>query len=234
MSFRLARVVKGYQPVHCLPDGLIAWRRNTLYRADHELRHFEPICTLPVRAAWLARHATRLLTRILRFEIRSSVLVDRDNAFGCATRHDLRREFVIRKMDDRLPDPEWPPPAGAFGSDPGRRLARGLLRRISLQHRRFRGRNLASQSERRMVALGGISDGRGRAYPQYRGNARWTCLGARRRHGAPARPVAIRLRAQTPGADRNRSSEVSRMLALAGARWRSAITPPTPTSSRTT
>ena len=53
MSFRLARVVKGYQPVHCLPDGLIAWRRNTLYRADRDLRHFEPICRLPVRAAWL-------------------------------------------------------------------------------------------------------------------------------------------------------------------------------------
>ena len=54
MSFRLARVVKGYQPVHCLPDELIAWRRNTLYRADLELRHFEPICTLPVR-----RHVSR-------------------------------------------------------------------------------------------------------------------------------------------------------------------------------
>jgi hypothetical protein len=78
MSFRLARVVKGYQPVHCLPDGLIAWRRNTLYRADFELRHFEPICTLPVRAHWLARLGTRLLTRLLRFEIRSSVMVDDD------------------------------------------------------------------------------------------------------------------------------------------------------------
>jgi hypothetical protein len=78
MSFRLARVVKGYQPVHCLADGLIAWRRNTLYRADSELRHFEPICTLPIRAACVARRATRLLTRLLRFEIRSSVLVDDD------------------------------------------------------------------------------------------------------------------------------------------------------------
>ncbi len=78
MSFRLARVVKGYQPVHCLPDELIAWRRNTLYRADLELRHFQPICTLPVQAACLARFATRLLTRILRFEIRSSVMIDDD------------------------------------------------------------------------------------------------------------------------------------------------------------
>ena len=49
-SFRLARVVKSYQPVHCLADGLIAWRGNTLYRADLELRRFEPICILPIRA----------------------------------------------------------------------------------------------------------------------------------------------------------------------------------------
>ena len=78
VSFRLARVVKGYQPVHCLPDGLIAWRRNTLYHADLELRRFEPICTLPIRAAGLARIAGRLLTRLLRFEIRSSVQIDDD------------------------------------------------------------------------------------------------------------------------------------------------------------
>ena len=78
MSFRLARVVRGYQPVHCLSDGLIAWRRNTLYRADHDLNRFEPICTLPIRAAPLARCATRLMTRMLRFEIRSSVMIDDD------------------------------------------------------------------------------------------------------------------------------------------------------------
>jgi hypothetical protein len=77
-SFRLARVVAGYQPVHCLPDAVIAWRRNRLYRADLGLWHFEPICTLPVRAAGLARVSGRLLTRLLRFEIRSSVLVDDD------------------------------------------------------------------------------------------------------------------------------------------------------------
>lgn len=77
-SFRLARVVNGYQPVHCLADGLIVWRRNLLYRADLELRHFEPICRLPVRAACLARFATGLITRILRFEIRSSVMLDND------------------------------------------------------------------------------------------------------------------------------------------------------------
>ena len=77
-SFRLAKVVKGYQPVHCLPDGLIAWRRNTLYRADAGLRHFEPLCSLPIRAASLARFATRLVTRMLRFEIRSSVMIDDD------------------------------------------------------------------------------------------------------------------------------------------------------------
>jgi len=79
VSFRLTRVVNGYQPVHCLPDGdVIAWRRNTLYRADADLCRFEPLCRLPVRAAWLARIATRLLTRLLRFEIRSSVMVDDD------------------------------------------------------------------------------------------------------------------------------------------------------------
>jgi hypothetical protein len=78
VSFRLARVVRGYQPVHCLPEGVIAWRRNTLYRADSDLEHFEPLCTLPIRAAWLARMATPLLTRLLRFEIRSSVMVDDD------------------------------------------------------------------------------------------------------------------------------------------------------------
>ena len=55
MSFRLARVVNGYQPVHCLPDGLIAWRGNMLYRADFALSHFEPLCSLPIRAAGLAR-----------------------------------------------------------------------------------------------------------------------------------------------------------------------------------
>jgi hypothetical protein len=78
VSFRLARVVDGYQPVHCLPDGVIAWRRNTLYRADLQLRKFDPICTLPIRAARIARLATPLLTRMLRFEIRSSVLIDED------------------------------------------------------------------------------------------------------------------------------------------------------------
>lgn len=78
MSFHLARVVNGFQPVHCLPDGLIAWRGNTLYRTDLDLSHFEPICALPIRAAALARFATRLVTRILRFEIRSSVMVDED------------------------------------------------------------------------------------------------------------------------------------------------------------
>jgi len=40
MSFRLSRTVKGFQPVHCLSDSLITWRRNTLYRADFELSHF--------------------------------------------------------------------------------------------------------------------------------------------------------------------------------------------------
>jgi hypothetical protein len=78
VSFRLAKVVNGYQPVHCLPDGLIAWRRNRLYRADPDLCHFEPICSLPIRAASLARFATRLVTRMLRFEIRSSVMIDDD------------------------------------------------------------------------------------------------------------------------------------------------------------
>ena len=77
-SFRLARVVRGYQPVHCLSDGLIAWRGNTLFRADLDLRHFEPICSLPVRGACLAQFSSRLLTRILRFEIRSSVMIDDD------------------------------------------------------------------------------------------------------------------------------------------------------------
>ena len=33
-SFRLARVVNGYQPVHCLPDGQIAWRRNFYFPAS--------------------------------------------------------------------------------------------------------------------------------------------------------------------------------------------------------
>jgi hypothetical protein len=78
MSFHLARIVKGYQPVHCLPDALIAWRRNTLYRADLDLTRFEPICSLPIRAAWLARFAGRLMTRMLRFEMRSAVMVDDD------------------------------------------------------------------------------------------------------------------------------------------------------------
>lgn len=78
MSFRLARLVDGYQPVHCLSDGLIAWRRNWLYWTDLKLEHFEPICALPVRAACLARLANRLVTRILRFEMRSSVMIDDD------------------------------------------------------------------------------------------------------------------------------------------------------------
>lgn len=78
MSFRLSKVVKGYQPVQCVPGGLLAWRRNTLYRADLDLNHFEPICELPIRAAWLAGRSTDFLTRILRFEIRSSVMLDED------------------------------------------------------------------------------------------------------------------------------------------------------------
>jgi hypothetical protein len=84
-SFRLTRVVRGYQPVYCLPDALIAWRRNTLFRADLELCHFEPICTLPIRAARVARFASPMLTRLLRFEIRSSVLID-DNTLLLAQR----------------------------------------------------------------------------------------------------------------------------------------------------
>ena len=98
VGFRLARVVKGYQPVHCLADRLIAWRRNRLYFADLELRHFEPICRLPVRAAFLARFATRLITRMLRFEIRSSVMLDCDTLL-------LAQRDIIFAVD--LSSGEW-------------------------------------------------------------------------------------------------------------------------------
>ena len=105
-SFRLARVVAGYQPVHCVPGGLIAWRGNTLYRADAELRRFEPICTLPIRAASIARLASRLLMRLLRFEIRSSVMID-DDTLLLAQRDMI---FALNlssgklRLDFRIPD----------------------------------------------------------------------------------------------------------------------------------
>ena len=97
-SFRLARVVKGYQPVHCLADGLIAWRRNRLYRADLDLSHFEPICSLPIRAASVARFATDLMTRMLRFEIRSSIMIDDDTLL-------LAQRDLIFALT--LPSGEW-------------------------------------------------------------------------------------------------------------------------------
>lgn len=105
-GFRLASLVEGYQPVHCLPDGLIAWRRNTLYFADLKLRHFEPICRLPVRAPFLAQFATRLMTRMLRFEIRSSVMLD------CGTLLLAQRDIIFAvnlssgrwEIDFRIPD----------------------------------------------------------------------------------------------------------------------------------
>ncbi len=105
-NFRLARVVNGYQPVHCLANGIILWRRNLLYLADLELRHFEPICRLPVRAAFLARFATGLMTRILRFEIRSSVMLDNDTLL--LAQRDLIFAVSLStgkwKVDFRIPD----------------------------------------------------------------------------------------------------------------------------------
>lgn len=76
MTFRLAKVVRGYQPVHCLSDGLISWRRGRLYRSDFDLGRFEPICDLPTRFPLLTRFAPRLIGRVLRFGIRSSVVLD--------------------------------------------------------------------------------------------------------------------------------------------------------------
>ncbi len=78
MTFRLTKVLKGYQPVHCLPDTVILWRRGVLYRADPGLTSFEPICELPTRSRLLTRFAPQLVARILRFGIRSSVMLDAD------------------------------------------------------------------------------------------------------------------------------------------------------------
>lgn len=76
MSFRLAHVLAGYQPVHCLDDGVILWRRGTLYRADFALTRLERLCALPTRSPILTRFAPPLIARILRFGIRSSALID--------------------------------------------------------------------------------------------------------------------------------------------------------------
>ena len=78
MSFCLAHVLAGYQPVHCLDDGVILWRRGTLYRADFALTRLERLCDLPTRSAILTRFAPSLIARILRFGIRSSALIDDD------------------------------------------------------------------------------------------------------------------------------------------------------------
>ena len=78
MSFQLARVLAGYQPVHYLPDGLVLWRRGVLYRADLALDRIERLCALPTPHALLTRFAPAIVARILRAGIRSSAMIDDD------------------------------------------------------------------------------------------------------------------------------------------------------------
>ncbi|HWI86377.1 MAG TPA: hypothetical protein VNT42_08660 [Sphingomonas sp.] len=78
MKYRLARTLRGYQPIYCLDDELILQRGRRLYRSDFELHAIAPLCTLPRERA-IARLRSRLIDRIFRLGIQSAAMLEAEH-----------------------------------------------------------------------------------------------------------------------------------------------------------
>ena len=125
MSFRLAHVLAGYQPVHCLDDGVILWRRGILYRADFGLTRLEKLCALPTRSPVLTRFAPPLIARILRFGIRSSALIG-DDVLLVAQRGTIFAVSIAHgtwRVDFQIPEGRRLLSLSAIEADGGERIA---------------------------------------------------------------------------------------------------------------
>jgi glycosyltransferase involved in cell wall biosynthesis len=78
LTFRLANVLRGYQPVYCVGSHLILVRGNALYRCDLSLNGVEQIGRLPDSPPILSRLGIRFWRRIFRFGIQCAALDGND------------------------------------------------------------------------------------------------------------------------------------------------------------
>jgi hypothetical protein len=105
-TWKLSQAVKGLRPLAALDDGLIFYRRGSLYKVGYNLQRPKFLCRLPVRG--LSGHLAnriRLVDRIFRIAPSHAIVIDnhllvaqRSEIFCC----DLRTGLL--SLDFRIPE----------------------------------------------------------------------------------------------------------------------------------